>query len=187
MSQIEQLTSLLCSQHKKVVPEFPHFLGLQRSEFTIAIRSFFSASCDVEKVCPTRELGGKIRRNLVEFLNLKFRFWLGDPPYYYKLIWGELRCFFRDKLWIRCSLTPMAPTTSGHVLWRGHDAAALFWFSMSLIPMEITYFTNRRHWLLSHLRWSFFCFQASAGLNKTWSPENKYHKPKQHRSLGEDA
>lgn len=59
MSQITQLTSLtslLCSQHKKVVPEVPHFLGLHRSEFTIAIRSFFSASCDVD-VCPTVKSG----------------------------------------------------------------------------------------------------------------------------------
>lgn len=111
---------------------------------------------------------GKIRkylRNLVEFLNLKFRFWLGDPPYYCFLIWGELRCFFDHKRWIRCSLTPMAPTNSGHTLWRGHGGGALFDFPCHLFqwnnifhqPEALTFVTSPG---------DFSCFQASASLKQ---------------------
>lgn len=118
---------------------------------------------------------GKIRkylRNLVEFLNLKFRFWLGDPPYYCKLIWGELRWFFAWQTVNSMLSSPMAPTTSGHALWRGHDGGALFLIFHVIDSNGITWFHQPEALTFVTSPVAFFWFSSLSKL------ETKISKPR---------
>ena len=100
--------SLRSQQKKSTATEFPRFLGLQRSEFTIAIRSFFSASCNVDvwRKMEVSEQFSRIPQPELRFLVGGFR---GFPSLSWTNFGRAQVVFFGDKLRIPCAVTQWHP------------------------------------------------------------------------------